>query len=223
VHSLDDRVKIPELVKALREIFEEYGTILDIVAKKSLHRKGQAFVVFKDVESATQAIEDVNGFELFGKKMELEYARTKSDKIVEKENPEQLEEHKRARIADRERREAAGIKRPGDPAGAGAHPNKAARGAKPAGGAGLIPDEYLPPNKVLFVQNIPDSYDVDALTVIFSRFEGFQEVRVVPNRPGIAFVEYDGIDGAISAKERTTGMPLGEQARPIKVTFQRQI
>lgn len=84
----------------------------------------------------------------------------------------------------------------------------------------VVPDEYLPPNKILFVQNLPDDYDVEAATAIFNRFEGFREVRLVPGRRGIAFVEYDADQGAITAKENTAGMTVGDNA--IKVTYQRQ-
>jgi RNA recognition motif-containing protein len=108
---------------------------------------------------------------------------------------------------------------------AGARPIKATRGAglksTNAGAAAVIPDEYLPPNKILFLQNLPEDYDIDALTSIFGRFEGFREVRLVPGRRGIAFVEYDGEAGAISAKENTAGMALGD-GQVMKVTYQRQ-
>lgn len=89
------------------------------------------------------------------------------------------------------KRPAAGAPEPD--AGAQRAP-KAARGAGLKGaaglGAGVVPDEYLPPNKILFIRQVPDGYDVDALTAIFSRFPGFKEVRTVPGRKGIAFVEY---------------------------------
>ena len=105
-------------------------------------------------------------------------------------------------------------------------PIKSSRGAglkssNPASGA-VIPEEYLPPNKILFVQNLPDDYGVDGLTAIFARFEGFREVRLVPGRKGIAFVEYEAEAGAISAKEGTAGMGLGEGGKPMKVVYQRQ-
>lgn len=107
-----------------------------------------------------------------------------------------------------------------------ARPIKAARGQglRPAttAAAAVVPDEYLPPNKILFLQNLPEEYDVDALTAIFGRFEGFREVRLVPGRRGIAFVEYEAESGAISAKENTAGMTLGEGGQTIKVTYQRQ-
>ena len=107
-----------------------------------------------------------------------------------------------------------------------ARPAKASRGAglkssNPAAGA-VIPEEYLPPNKILFVQNLPEDYDVEGLTSIFGRFEGFREVRLVPSRKGIAFVEYEAEAGAISAKESTAGMALGEEGKVIKVVYQRK-
>ncbi len=86
----------------------------------------------------------------------------------------------------------------------------------------MVPDEYLPPNKILFVRNLPDDYGVDDLTSLFGRFEGFKEVRLVPGRKGIAFVEYESEVGAISAKENTAGITLGEENTAIKVTYQRQ-
>lgn len=117
-------------------------------------------------------------------------------------------------------------------AAAGIAPDLAARPVKAARGAGLkssnpgaaavIPDEYLPPNKILFVQNLPDEYDIEALTAIFGRFEGFREVRLVPGRRGIAFIEYENETGAISAKENTAGMALGDGSQIMKVTYQRQ-
>ena len=105
-------------------------------------------------------------------------------------------------------------------------PAKAAKGAglksTGAGTNAVVPDEYLPPNKILFVQNLPDEYDVEALTSVFGRFDGFREVRLVPGRRGIAFVEYDGEGGAITAKENTAGMAVGDGGQTMKVTYQRQ-
>lgn len=107
-----------------------------------------------------------------------------------------------------------------------ARPAKTAKGAglKPTSGttAAVIPDEYLPPNKILFLRELPDTVDQETLTGIFGRFEGFQEVRLVPGRKGIAFVEYESESGAISAKEGTSGMLLGEEGKAMRVTYQRQ-
>ncbi|KAK7511039.1 U1 small nuclear ribonucleoprotein usp102 [Phyllosticta citriasiana] len=233
VKNLEERIKIPELKEALLEIFSEYGNVIDIRAAKNLKAKGQAFVVFDNVESAARAIEEINEFDLFDKPMKLDFARTRSDATVRREgNEEDFEAHRRRRLAEKERKQAIEAqekqKQLKRPAGAPAQPERPAQKARGAGlkstgaGGAVIPDEYLPPNKILFVQNLPDGYDVEALSAIFGRFEGFKEVRLVPGRSGIAFVEYEAEAGAISAKEATAGMALGDEGKPVKVTYQRQ-
>ena len=102
VKNLEERIKIDEMKETLKEIFSEYGTVIDLVAKKNLKAKGQAFVVFDDVESAERALQEVQGFELFEKPMLLDYAKTKSDATVERDgNPDELELHKRRRLAEK--------------------------------------------------------------------------------------------------------------------------
>lgn len=241
--NLEERIKIPQLVESLQELFSEYGEIVDIVAKKNLKAKGQAFVTFDNAESAAKAIEEIDGFELFGKAMSLDFARTRSDAGVKmQEGDTGLEKHKRARLAEKERKQAAQSvqdqqqqqqrKRPGavldstaPTAGLAARPVKTMKGAglkgTSANASAVIPDEYLPPNKTLFIRDIPDSYDEDSLGRIFSRFEGFKDLRTVPGRKGIAFVEYESEAGAISAKEATAGMQLGDEGQSIRVTYQR--
>ncbi|KAM3080568.1 hypothetical protein ACMFMG_005510 [Clarireedia jacksonii] len=233
ISNLNESIKIPALKEALTELFSEYGTILDIVAKTNLKAKGQAFIVFEDVHSATKAIEDVQGFEVFGKEMKIAYARSRSDASVKREGTEEdFEAHKRRRLAEKDKKRAALSTTTSKPTDA---TNLATRPIKPALGRGLkssnpaaaqiVPDEYLPPNKILFVQNLPEDYDVDMLTSIFGRFEGFREVRLVPGRKGIAFVEYENETGAIGAKEGTGGMVLGGEGadgKVVKVTYQRQ-
>lgn len=105
-------------------------------------------------------------------------------------------------------------------------PAKTTRGAglksSNAAAAAVIPDEYLPPNKILFIRDLPDEIEAATLQAVFGRFEGFREVRLVPGRKGIAFVEYEAEQGAISAKEATAGITLGEGTKGIRVTYQRQ-
>jgi RNA recognition motif-containing protein len=104
VQNLEERVKLDALVDTLRTVFAEFGNVVDIVAKKNLRAKGQAFVVYDSPESAQDAINEIDGFELFGKPMKLAFARTQSDKTIElKGNQEELEQHKRHRQAEKGR------------------------------------------------------------------------------------------------------------------------
>jgi RNA recognition motif-containing protein len=233
------------LKKSLSAIFSQYGKIVDIVAKKSLKAKGQAFVVFDGVEAAENAIKEVQAFPLFNKPMVLAFARTRSDATVKREagvESREFEAHKRRRLAEKgwlallfvcpradgegrvERKQAQqALESQRRPVAAPADktPKKPAglKSTAPAG-APQIPDEYLPPNTTLFLRDLPEDTDADTLSGLFGRFDGFKEVRMVPGRRGIAFVEFETLEGAISAKEGMGGMVLGDNI--VKVTYQRQ-
>lgn len=58
-----------ELKKSLYAIFSQFGPIMDIVALKTLKMRGQAFVVFKDISSATNALRSMQGFPFYDKPM----------------------------------------------------------------------------------------------------------------------------------------------------------
>ncbi|KAF2226741.1 hypothetical protein BDZ85DRAFT_256693 [Elsinoe ampelina] len=217
VRNLDENVKIPTLVESLREIFAEYGNIIDIVAKKSLKRKGQAFVVFDSAESAQNAIDEINGFELFDRQINCQFAKTKSDATVQREGTEEeFEQHKRQRLTEKERKQAAAAaerkKRPAPDDLESERPKQAR--------VGVVPDEHLSPNTTLMVSGVPESYTVDMMTLIFGRFPDFKEYLEVPGRPGLGFVHYNDLGGAISAKNATSGMQLADSK--LKVTYQRK-
>jgi U2 small nuclear ribonucleoprotein B'' len=84
----------------------------------------------------------------------------------------------------------------------------------------MVPDEYLPPNKTLFLRDLPEDYGKDMLAIIFRRYPGFREIRLVPGRNTIAFAEYEDETGATAAKEALANLELSSQK--IKITYQRQ-
>lgn len=190
-----------------------------------MKRKGQAFVIYDNIDSAQNAIDDLQGFELFGQQISLEFAKVRSDATVQREEGEEgLEAHKKRRIAEKERNQAvdaqaAAAEKANKRAPAEAVAERPAKAAKPAPNT-TVPDEYLPPNKTLFLRELPEDYGREQLAIIFSRFPGFREIRLVPGRNTIAFAEYDDETGAIAAKESTQGMQLLGQ--PIKVSYQRK-
>jgi len=64
-----------------------------------------------------------------------------------------------------------------------------------------MPDEYLPPNKILFLQNLPETVTKDQLNGLFSQYPNLHEVRLVPSKKDIAFVEYLDEGSATVAKD----------------------
>ena len=81
-----------------------------------------------------------------------------------------------------------------------------------------MPDEYLPPNKILFLQNLPETVTKEQLNALFSqlchsqissafsdtlphRYPNLYEVRLIPTKKDIAFVEFMDEGSATVAKE----------------------
>jgi RNA recognition motif-containing protein len=55
-------------------------------------------------------------------------------------------------------------------------------------------------NSTLFVSNLPHETTREALEILFRQFSGYRDVRLVPGREGIAFIDFDNETGAASAR-----------------------
>lgn len=69
VKNLPDQLRKEDLKRNLYMLFATYGVVLDIVALRTPKMRGQAHIVFRDVDTSTQAMRSLDGFEFFGKKM----------------------------------------------------------------------------------------------------------------------------------------------------------
>lgn len=82
INNLNEKVKKEELKKSLYAIFSQFGQIMDIVALKTLKMRGQAFVIFKEISSATNALRTMQGFPFYDKPMRIAYSKSDSDVIA---------------------------------------------------------------------------------------------------------------------------------------------
>ncbi|CAK7199623.1 hypothetical protein SEUCBS139899_002306 [Sporothrix eucalyptigena] len=83
VHNLPSaKIKKDDLRTALYLLFSTYGTVLDVVALRTMKMRGQAHIVFRDVQAATQAMRSLEGFEFFGHAMKITYAKSKSNVVA---------------------------------------------------------------------------------------------------------------------------------------------
>ncbi|SPN96878.1 related to small nuclear ribonucleoprotein U2B [Cephalotrichum gorgonifer] len=73
------KIKKPDLRTALYLLFSAYGPVLDIVVLKTMKMRGQAHIVYRDIQTSTQAMRSLNGFEFLGRPMKVEYAKSKSN------------------------------------------------------------------------------------------------------------------------------------------------
>lgn len=74
------------------------------------------------------------------------------------------------------------------------------------------------PNKVLYLQNLPEGIKESQLSELFKRFPGFIEVRMVPNRPDVAFAEYENEMQAMMARQSLDGHEV-TAGSPLRVAF----
>ncbi|RKP26740.1 hypothetical protein SYNPS1DRAFT_9570, partial [Syncephalis pseudoplumigaleata] len=82
IKNLNERVKLPALKTSLETLFEQYGALHDVHVKKYVRMRGQAFIVFKELDSAVKALKEVQGFPLYNKPMVIAYAHKRSDAVA---------------------------------------------------------------------------------------------------------------------------------------------
>lgn len=75
-----------------------------------------------------------------------------------------------------------------------------------------------PPNQILFLTNLPEETNEMMLSMLFNQFPGFKEVRLVPNRHDIAFVEFATELQSNAAKEALQGFKI-TPSHAMKITF----
>lgn len=69
LRNLPDKLPKEDLKRNLYMLFATYGVILDIMAFKTMKMRGQAHIVFRDLDAATQAMRALQSFTFFGKDM----------------------------------------------------------------------------------------------------------------------------------------------------------
>ncbi|XP_044501380.1 U1 small nuclear ribonucleoprotein A-like [Mangifera indica] len=217
INKLNEKIKLEELKKSLHAVFSQFGKILEVLAFKTLKHKGQAWVVFEDVSSASNAIRQMQGFPFYDKPMRIQYAKTKSD-IIAKADGTFVPRERRKRHEDKGKKRKE--QHDANQAGMGLNPAYAgAYGATPplsqipypGGAKSVVPEAPAPPNNILFVQNVPHDTTPMALQMFFLQFPGFKEVRMVEAKPGIAFVEYGDEMQATVAMQGLQGLKIGQQ------------
>ncbi|KAI1758911.1 RNA-binding domain-containing protein [Hypoxylon sp. FL1150] len=77
-----NKINKADLKTALYMLFSTYGPVLDVVALKTMKMRGQAHIVFRDVQAATQAMRSLESFQFLGREMHVQYAKSKSDIIA---------------------------------------------------------------------------------------------------------------------------------------------
>lgn len=211
VRNLNYKMQPNEMRKALYAEFIKFGKILDIVVGiKRFALRGQAWIIFDDVNSAVRAVSEMNGKVVLnrpvvfvcstGQDQTVSFARTESDLILKREGrfvyskrtfQSYAEIHARE-MAENEGRAAAVLDDSFRYCQARIHNN--------------------PPNNKLLLFDLPSTISKEVLLPILQPYSGFRDLGIVPGR-GIAFVDFDTVRNAevcLSAIKSAV-LPSGER------------
>jgi len=224
VNRLNEKIKIPELKCCLLELFSTYGEVIDIIASGSLKKKGQTFIVYRDISCATNALRALQGFNFLDKPMRIAYCKSKSDIVAHEDNTWKPRAKAGAAPKEDDKKKLANpAMRAGTPPPVKAK-SAAAPGAKmmahPGAGATKSAGEDGQPSNVLFVENLPPEVNEMMLTMLFRQYPGFQEARLIKGR-NVAFIEYgDELQAGIAKHGLQGFMVTPEMA--LKIAFAKQ-
>ncbi|XP_046679339.1 U1 small nuclear ribonucleoprotein A [Homalodisca vitripennis] len=224
INNLNEKIKKEELKKSLYAIFSQFGQILDIIALKTMKMRGQAFVIFKEIASSTNALRSMQGFPFYDKPMRIQYAKTDSD-IIAKMKGTYAERPKKPKktVPHDDPAEAKKVKRKAAKEQARVYQQQSAPTPvqqppplQTGVAAASVPEQ--PPNQILFLTNLPDETSEMMLSMLFNQFPGFKEVRLVPNRHDIAFVEFENELQSGAAKVALNGFKI-TPTHAMKISF----
>ncbi|ESN91088.1 hypothetical protein HELRODRAFT_186191 [Helobdella robusta] len=213
INNLNDKIHKEELKRSLYELFSQFGHILDIVAMKTMKMRGQAFIIFKEISSANVAMRALNGYPFYDKPMRIQYSKKESEVIsrmrgtfVEKGGKKKRPEDEEANKQKKKKTNKPGDKGQRAMNGEVSVPRMEMSTAAPSRQQQAA--EQQVPHHILFLSNLPDETNDIMLSMLFNQFPGFKEVRLVPGRSDIAFVEFDTDSHAVPAREALQGFKI---------------
>ncbi|KAG1820242.1 uncharacterized protein BJ212DRAFT_1458191 [Suillus subaureus] len=87
INNLNDKINKDEMRTQLYALFTTFGKVIDVIASKGPKMRGQAFLVFTDLASATTAMRACEGMVFYDKPMRITYAKSKSYATSRREDP----------------------------------------------------------------------------------------------------------------------------------------
>jgi len=201
INNLSEKVKRAELLKGLYAAFSQFGAILEIVAHRNYKSRGQAFICFKDITSATNAMRSMQSFPFYDKQMRIQFAKTKSD-VLAKLDGTYVERSKRVKREDDDEEEDSTKKMKVDEA----DESEEAPPQQPP----VVEMDEAEPHSILFLTALPEGVTQEMLKKLFSQFPGLKDIRMVPSRQDIAFIEYEDVNQATVAKNELSNFRMSK-------------
>ncbi|KAF2485783.1 hypothetical protein BDY17DRAFT_234838, partial [Neohortaea acidophila] len=82
IKNLPEKWQKEDLRRQLYMLFSTYGPVLDVTTLKTSKMRGQAHVLFRDVQTATQAMRACQNSDLGGREMQIVYSKNRSGTLA---------------------------------------------------------------------------------------------------------------------------------------------
>ncbi|KAL0233631.1 hypothetical protein PCE1_002144 [Barthelona sp. PCE] len=79
VRNLDEKMSLSALKRNLYSYFSRFGQVLHIRVSRTLPTRGQAWIVYSELEGSVRAVLKANNTSFFGKTIEVQYSKQPSD------------------------------------------------------------------------------------------------------------------------------------------------
>lgn len=210
INNINDKIKKEELKRSLYALFSQFGHVVDIVALKTMKMRGQAFVVYKELSSATGALRQLQGFPFYSKPMRIQYAKSDSEALAKMRGTFVDKDKKK------DKKKAKALEQANKKPTLGTPMDTSNSIFLTTSQSLQVPDN--PPNYILFLNNLPEETNEMMLSMLFNQFPGFKEVRLIPGRHDIAFVEFESEGQAGAARDALQGFKITPH-HAMKITY----
>jgi len=214
VNNINEKIKKPQLMSNLYYVFSQFGQVLEVHAQRSPSLRGQAWIMFDKVDSATQAVRRMNKFMFFGKPLRVNFSKNKSDTLAKRDGDYKVRPKRIAPskpVSRVSRAPVQAVKKPRTEA--------PQRSMDESEDSEKTKEET--PNKILFIENLPPGTNAMMLQMLFDQYEGYVEARLIAGKKGIAFVEFSDAFHSGRAKETLQGFKI-TGSNHMKITYARK-
>ena len=209
IKNLPEKVSKDLLKKSLHALFTPLGKVLDVTIFRTKSLRGQAWLSFDNVQSATVALSQMQGVPIDGKPMSLQYSKSLPDSLSKKLGQYPSAASRAQRASETSVRRAASA----PPAAPPLSKRTRVEDDSSSSSSSLPPPPPPPPapssnvpSRVLVASSLPPECTSDMLEILFKDYPGFVSAR--SPRVGVGVIDFKYQHEAAGAMAALNGFKL---------------
>ena len=201
--NIDWSIKKALLKRSLLALFSRHGKVIEVICLRGeggrgKPLRGQAWIIYESLSSATAAIEAERGFIFFGRPLIINYAKEVSDRVAKRDGTYSAK-------VKRVKRKPEDI--PGDENDAAYKTTKLDELMPPATAPTI---DSNAPSAILVAKDLPAECNDMMLAMLFRQYSGYKAVTLVGG--GVAKIEFGTESEATAALNGLNGFKLTTSA-----------